>query len=1455
MNLEGYYAGIARFKRERSDSECWDPYLCVNSSGELSLRFSRSRSEPNKAYELCIRHDGQGTPTATLLTDSLLWSDGVMGRAGLSTLTPGCWPRIGSDGNEITVKEFHAIMQGVVASRGPHDNVNDMIKKTLIAILDSERPLYRFPGMITGTLTELYYQGWATKDVVDKLCDGLCQFAQKTATKERIPMRRLCSEFGYGAMWPDDSTKLKCPYFGTCSAMKLGRMRLSRIFESLGDVQCISQAKPDERDQTAVNVLASSPTDVEEQHPRSVRDRLRGRNSNPGGRGLFRYDASRRGRAQIGETWRISFASTTPCTADLGRALAMSRRKILILFNTLPFAVRPRCYDGSSLIACDLWSTYLKVGMLVLAALKSPLTMMGLRSLLLLGLYLTSFTSVYAHHVRHAQLNSVNSYISHESPIAQAGLLANIGPDGAKSSGAMAGIVIASPSTSNPDYLYTWTRDASLVFKVLIDQFTSGQDKSQRALIDDFVSAQAFLQQIPNLSGGVSSGGLGEPKFYINETAFNGEWGRPQNDGPALRATAIINYANWLIDHGNTSWVTNTLWPVIKLDLDFVALHWNLTTYDLWEEIYSSSFFTTAVQHRALREGSSLAAKIGQKRVHSAATISNTAPGRSGKDANTVLASIHTFDPAAGCDAATFQPCSDKALANLKAYVDSFRPVYSLNRGKASNAAVATGRYPEDVYYNGNPWYLTTFAVAEQLYDALIVWEAQHELQVTETSLEFFRQFDPFVEVGTYASWTLTYQTMTSAIKTFADGFVLENAKYTPSNGELSEQYDKSTGQQTSAIDLTWSYASALTVFAARSGFTSPSWGAKGLTVPATCEAYGTATKTVPVTFNVNATTVWGENIYITGGVPALQNWSPDDALLLSAADYPIWSITVSLPAGTVIQYKYLRKYNGSVTWESDPNGQIATPGSGNFTETDTWRAIPSIGSASLELALEKTAAGSGDGRGQQMAVSPWLIGPPVLVYPARPASFGTELSDPLLGYVIPLSSFTAPCSGNNTSHFPFIPDPVQGCPDLCVSGPHQPERTEAWIALVQRGGCPFVEKARQAQTLGAKAVVVGGDKENPDALLNMYSEKDSSDVHIAATFIKYWDYAELLALIASSNTTHQGLKTVSLLLSTEYSAWEWYSPIITFIIILLLPSILTFITLLIHRIRAARAAQRERAPEEFVHNLPWRVWTGTGWEKHAAAYPPEDPSEDPSSAPDLERGIPLPSSSRDGDEDQPPWVDEQAECAICLELFVKGDRVRVLPCGHLFHLTEIDEWLISKKKVVRRRSLTDTGPPSIAKREQSTTPCSASGGADGTYPALVSLSSIVTITTYDEHDRIYPATLTITFIIICCYSLFASDPRFDFLSCIGMYYKLLKESHDVNNTSISISLRDAADEFSVQLLSGHVSHFTSVPQEGVAVSQILASSERSAAGTGVQLFRRNFVIGKPQKLSVPIAT
>ena len=74
-------------------------------------------------------------------------------------------------------------------------------------------------------------------------------------------------------------------------------------------------------------------------------------------------------------------------------------------------------------------------------------------------------------------------------------------------------------------------------------------------------------------------------------------------------------YADWLIADSNMSFVNSDIWPVLKLDLDYTMNTWNQTGYDLWEEVSSSSFFTTAVQHRALRTGAALASKLGQTSV------------------------------------------------------------------------------------------------------------------------------------------------------------------------------------------------------------------------------------------------------------------------------------------------------------------------------------------------------------------------------------------------------------------------------------------------------------------------------------------------------------------------------------------------------------------------------------------------------------------------------------------------------------------------------------------------------------------------------------------------------------------------------------------------------------------------------------------------------------------------
>lgn len=302
----------------------------------------------------------------------------------------------------------------------------------------------------------------------------------------------------------------------------------------------------------------------------------------------------------------------------------------------------------------------------------------------------------------------------------------------------------------------------------------------------------------------------------------------------------------------------------------------------------------------------------------------------------------------------------------------------------------------------------------------------------------------------------------------------------------------------------------------------------------------------------------------------------------------------------------------------------------------------------------------------------------PPISYASRPASFGPEIErdSPVLGYVIMLNAFTQPC---NTSTL----KPNTGCPSLCPLPKRRPDPTESWLALVQRGSCDFASKAREAQRLGARALIVGGrdpaETGMPDVLVNMYSPEYTGDISIPSTYIRWTDYTSLTKMIQTSNTTHSGLPTLSLLISSDGQGgvWgEWYSPILTFVIILFLPSLLTFITLFIHRIRMRRAEARERAPADFVRTLESRIWG-------------EDDTTDKESSPPSPKSVPLPPSpdleagTSGRNLSKPAAVQwSQTTCPICLSSFSAGEQIRILPCQHVFHMDEVDEWLTQRKGV-----------------------------------------------------------------------------------------------------------------------------------------------------------------------------
>ncbi|KAH7340894.1 hypothetical protein B0J17DRAFT_653204 [Rhizoctonia solani] len=326
----------------------------------------------------------------------------------------------------------------------------------------------------------------------------------------------------------------------------------------------------------------------------------------------------------------------------------------------------------------------------------------------------------------------------------------------------------------------------------------------------------------------------------------------------------------------------------------------------------------------------------------------------------------------------------------------------------------------------------------------------------------------------------------------------------------------------------------------------------------------------------------------------------------------------------------------------------------------------------------------------------------PIQTFTTRPALFGTHIvtSPGLLGHLLPLNSFTTHV---NTTHdivrvaapgtvpYPITQDNT-GCPPLQIPDQHpRPSMNESWIALVMRGGCGFDEKVRQAQKLGARAAIVGGKhpiSTGTDDLISMSPASDGRDIVIPAVYVTHATYSALIDLIISSNMSTSGLRTVSVVLGPE-ETWAWWSPILSFAILLLLPSIMTLVTLFVHRVRAARHAARQRAPGDVVRALPIRVWTGVGWvsEKDWVASHPNEPTphdQEEASAPILEQrdeesGQRTPEPESEG---HPNWYGSQAECAICLCSFVRGDRVRVLPCSHVFHVEEVDGWLLNRKKV-----------------------------------------------------------------------------------------------------------------------------------------------------------------------------
>jgi glucoamylase len=437
-------------------------------------------------------------------------------------------------------------------------------------------------------------------------------------------------------------------------------------------------------------------------------------------------------------------------------------------------------------------------------------------------------------------MESLDEWLEREYRHAARGVLASLSrtdivkkrPGFGQSIRAAKGSVVAAPGLggrdADPDYFFHWFRDSAVIIdalRLLHEAGTVGMEALTH--LGDFVRFSLGLQGLdgralvtaPSWRGRVS-GTFGKyvrqseelsavrGDAVVAETRVNADgtldiskWSRPQHDGAPLRALALLRWARSVplgID------LDVALSGLVRADLACTFAHWREPAFDMWEEELGLHYHSLCVSAAALEEGSRWLD------AHGADTLAETyraetagirrllddfwlpsqgfyrsrllgSRERSSKelDISVVLAAIHANADGNRNDEphGVHDPRVHSTLARLE---ELFAALYPINRDRPRGAGPAMGRYEGDVYFSGGAYYFSTLGAAELCFRAALGREDA-------------------------ADWVKR-----------GDAFLATVRAFTPPSGDLSEQFDQRTGEQTSAKQLAWSYAAFISCLAAR---------------------------------------------------------------------------------------------------------------------------------------------------------------------------------------------------------------------------------------------------------------------------------------------------------------------------------------------------------------------------------------------------------------------------------------------------------------------------------------------------------------------------------------------------------------------------------------------------------------------------------------------------------------
>ncbi|KAJ6855525.1 receptor [Populus alba x Populus x berolinensis] len=244
-------------------------------------------------------------------------------------------------------------------------------------------------------------------------------------------------------------------------------------------------------------------------------------------------------------------------------------------------------------------------------------------------------------------------------------------------------------------------------------------------------------------------------------------------------------------------------------------------------------------------------------------------------------------------------------------------------------------------------------------------------------------------------------------------------------------------------------------------------------------------------------------------------------------------------------------------------------------------------------------------------------------------------------------ANFAPAIKGSGECGVLYLAEPIDACSDL-TNQFEKGSNCSSPFVLIIRGGCSFEDKVRRAQKAGYKAAIIYDNEEG------ILVARNSAGVTIPAVFVSKTS-GEMLKKYA-------GLTDFELWIIPSFENSAWSIMAISFISLLAMSAVLaTCFFVRRHRIRrerprSSRVREFNGMSRRLVKAMPSLTFTSV-----------------------LEDNC------------------TSTTCAICLEDYTVGEKLRILPCRHKFHAFCVDSWLTTWRTfcpVCKRDARTSTGEP-----------------------------------------------------------------------------------------------------------------------------------------------------------------